>query len=231
MISMINEIIVNGQWSMINDVDTDLLLWLNSAHNAFFDVFMMLFTGKWIWVPMYLSLAYLLLKNMTAKQAMMCIVAIALVIVVTDQMSSSLIRHAVGRLRPANLENPISSMVHIVDGYRGGRYGFPSSHAANSFGLVFFLYFLMRRSPLPAFMMVWAIVNCYSRIYLGVHYPGDILCGALVGLLGATIVWLIYRRLTKQEALSEVRQWWVPIVVCLLTIVGISLYAYYSIQI
>ena len=231
MISMINEIIVNGQWSMINDVDTDLLLWLNSAHNAFFDVFMMFFTGKWIWVPMYLSLAYLLLKNMTAKQAMMCIVAIALVIVVTDQMSSSLIRHAVGRLRPANLENPISSMVHIVDGYRGGRYGFPSSHAANSFGLVFFLYFLMRRSPLPAFLMVWAIVNCYSRIYLGVHYPGDILCGALVGLLGATIVWLIYRRLTKQEALSEVRQWWVPIVVCLLTIVGISLYAYYSIQI
>ena len=231
MISMINEIIVNGQWSMINDVDTDLLLWLNSAHNAFFDVFMMLFTGKWIWIPMYLSLAYLLLKNMTAKQAMMCIVAIALVIVVTDQMSSSLIRHAVGRLRPANLENPISSMVHIVDGYRGGRYGFPSSHAANSFGLVFFLYFLMRRSPLPAFLMVWAIVNCYSRIYLGVHYPGDILCGALVGLLGATIVWLIYRRLTKQEALSEVRQWWVPIVVCLLTIVGISLYAYYSIQI
>lgn len=231
MISMINEIIVNGQWAMINDVDTDLLLWLNSAHNAFFDVFMMLFTGKWIWIPMYLSLAYLLLKNMTAKQAMMCIVAIALVIVVTDQMSSSLIRHAVGRLRPANLENPISDMVHIVDGYRGGRYGFPSSHAANSFGLVFFLYFLMRRSPLPAFMMVWAIVNCYSRIYLGVHYPGDILCGALVGLLGATIVWLIYRRLTKQEALSEVRQWWVPIVVCLLTIVGISLYAYYSIQI
>lgn len=231
MISMINEIIVNGQWTMINDVDTDLLLWLNSAHNAFFDVFMMLFTGKWIWIPMYLSLAYLLLKNMTAKQAMMCIVAIALVIVVTDQMSSSLIRHAVGRLRPANLENPISSMVHIVDGYRGGRYGFPSSHAANSFGLVFFLYFLMRRSPLPAFLMVWAIVNCYSRIYLGVHYPGDILCGALVGLLGATIVWLIYRRLTKQEALSEVRQWWVPIVVCLLTVVGISLYAYYSIQI
>lgn len=231
MISMINEIIVDGQWAMINDVDTDLLLWLNSAHNAFFDVFMMLFTGKWIWVPMYLSLAYLLLKNMTAKQAMMCIVAIALVIVVTDQMSSSLIRHAVGRLRPANLENPISDMVHIVDGYRGGRYGFPSSHAANSFGLVFFLYFLMRRSPLPAFMMVWAIVNCYSRIYLGVHYPGDILCGALVGLLGATIVWLIYRRLTKQEALSEVRQWWVPIVVCLLTVVGISLYAYYSIQI
>ncbi|MCR5573516.1 MAG: phosphatase PAP2 family protein [Bacteroidaceae bacterium] len=231
MISMINEIIVNGQWSMINDVDTDLLLWLNSAHNAFFDVFMMLFTGKWIWIPMYLSLAYLLLKNMTAKQAMMCIVAIALVIVVTDQMSSSLIRHAVGRLRPANLENPISDMVHIVDGYRGGRYGFPSSHAANSFGLVFFLYFLMRRSPLPAFMMVWAIVNCYSRIYLGVHYPGDILCGALVGLLGATIVWLIYRRLTKQEALSEVRQWWAPIVVCLLTVVGISLYAYYSIQI
>ena len=143
-------------------------------------------------------------------------------------MSSSLIRHAVGRLRPANLDNPISDLVHVVNGYRGGRYGFPSSHAANSFGLVFFLFFLMRKSPLPAIMTVWAIVNCYSRIYLGVHYPGDILCGSLVGLLGAAIVWLVYRKLTKQGALTEVRQWWVPCLMLAVIIVGISLYALYS---
>ncbi|MBR1541986.1 MAG: phosphatase PAP2 family protein [Bacteroidaceae bacterium] len=210
------------------NVDTDFLLYLNGFYNEFFDTFMFLFSGKWIWIPMYLALAYVLFRNMTPKQAVGCIVAIALVIVVTDQMSSSLIRHAVGRLRPANLENPISDLVHVVNGYRGGRYGFPSSHAANSFGLVFFLFFLMRKSPLPAIMTLWAIVNCYSRIYLGVHYPGDILCGSLVGLLGAAIVWLVYRKLTKQGALTEVRQWWVPCLMLAVIIVGISLYALYS---
>ncbi len=210
------------------NVDTDFLLYLNGFYNEFFDTFMFLFSGKWIWIPMYLALAYVLFRNMTPKQAVGCIVAIALVIVVTDQMSSSLIRHAVGRLRPANLDNPISDLVHVVNGYRGGRYGFPSSHAANSFGLVFFLFFLMRKSPLPAIMTVWAIVNCYSRIYLGVHYPGDILCGSLVGLLGAAIVWLVYRKLTKQGALTEVRQWWVPCLMLAIIIVGISLYALYS---
>ena len=212
------------------NIDSDLLLWLNGAHNAFFDTFMMLFTGRFIWVPMYLALTYVLFRNMTPKQALMCLVAIALVIVIADQMSSSLIRHSVGRLRPANLENPISNMVHIVDGYRGGRYGFPSIHAANSFGLAFFLLFLLRRSPIPTFIILWAIVNCYSRIYLGVHYPGDILCGTLVGLVAATVVWFIYKKLTRRTYLYEVRQWWVPVVVGLLTIIGISLYSYYVIN-
>lgn len=212
------------------NIDSDLFLWLNGAHNAFFDTFMMLFTGRFIWVPMYLALTYVLFRNMTPKQALMCLVAIALVIVIADQMSSSLIRHSVGRLRPANLENPISNMVHIVDGYRGGRYGFPSSHAANSFGLAFFLLFLLRRSPIPTFIILWAIVNCYSRIYLGVHYPGDILCGTLVGLVAATVVWFIYKKLTRRTYLYEVRQWWVPVVVGLLTIIGISLYSYYVIN-
>ncbi len=212
------------------NIDSDLLLWLNGAHNAFFDTFMMLFTGRFIWVPMYLALTYVLFRNMTPKQALMCLVAIALVIVIADQMSSSLIRHSVGRLRPANLENPISNMVHIVDGYRGGRYGFPSSHAANSFGLAFFLLFLLRRSPIPTFIILWAIVNCYSRIYLGVHYPGDILCGTLVGLVAATVVWFIYKKLTRRTYLYEVKQWWVPVVVGLLTIIGISLYSYYVIN-
>ena len=227
--SLITEITVNGQWSMVNDLDTSVLLYLNGLHNAFFDSFMMLFTNKWIWVPFYLSLVYVLWKNMTPKQTLMCLVAIALLIVLSDQMSSHFIRHAVGRLRPANLDNPISDLVHIVDGYRGGKYGFPSSHAANSFGLVFFLLFLLRRSPLPVLLMVWAIVNCYSRIYLGVHYPGDILCGTLVGLVAAIVVWMIYKKLSKQDSLPEVKQWWVPCLTMFVLVVGISLYSFYSI--
>ena len=135
MINMINEImlgldwsIVNCQLSIVNDVDTDLLLWFNGAHNAFFDAFMTLFTNKWMWVPMYLALIYVFFKNMAPKNAVACVVAIIVMVALSDQLSSAVIRQAVGRLRPSNLDNPISDLVHIVDGYRGGKYGFPSSH-------------------------------------------------------------------------------------------------------
>ena len=205
------------------NIDSDLLLWLNGAHNAFFDAFMMLFTNKFIWVPMYLALAYLLFRNMSLKQVVMCLVAIALLIVITDQMSSSLIRYAVGRLRPANLENPISDMVHIVDGYRGGRYGFPSSHAANSFGLAFFLLYLFRRSPIPVFIMVWAIFNSYTRIYLGVHYPGDLFVGMIVGFVGATMCYYVFRHFTGHQPQGDVRQLYIPLSIGMITIVVIAL--------
>ena len=171
------------------NIDSDLLLWINGAHNAFFDAFMMLFTNKFIWVPMYLALAYLLFRNMSLKQEVMCLVAIALLVVITDQMSSSLIRYAVGRLRPANLENPISDMVHIVDGYRGGRYGFPSSHAANSFGVAIIAGLIMKHRTVLWSMLGWAVLQSFSRIYLGVHYPGDALGGAVLGVVAALLVY------------------------------------------
>ena len=251
MISMINEImlgldwsivndqlsivngqlsIVNGQLSIVNDIDSDLLLWLNGAHSAFFDAFMTLFTKKWMWVPMYLALVYVFFKNMTPKNAVACVVAVIVMVALSDQLSSTLIRQAVGRLRPSNLDNPISNLVHIVDDYRGGKYGFPSSHAANSFALAFFLCYLFRRNPLPAFIMVWAIINCYTRIYLGVHYPGDILCGALVGLFAATLLWFIYKWHTKQEPIQDVKHAWMPMVVCILVVVGIAIYSSYLIS-
>lgn len=84
-------------------------------------------------------------------------------------------------LRPSNPENPLSEMVHIVGGYRGGSYGFPSCHAANSFALASFLILLFANRKLSLFIFVWAVLNSYSRVYLGVHYPGDLLVGAIIG--------------------------------------------------
>lgn len=86
-----------------------------------------------------------------------------------------------GRLRPSNPENPLSEMVHIVGGYRGGSYGFPSCHAANSFALASFLILLFANRKLSLFIFAWAVLNSYSRVYLGVHYPGDLLVGAIIG--------------------------------------------------
>ena len=78
-------------------------------------------------------------------------------------------------------ENPIVDLAHIVNGYRGGSYGFPSCHAANSFGLAMYVVFLFRKRWLSVFIITWAVLNCYTRIYLGVHYPGDLIVGHLVG--------------------------------------------------
>lgn len=171
--------------------DADLLLALNGLHAPFWDPFMYVYSDKMTWAFMYAVLVLVLFRNMGWKRLLLLAVFIALTITLADQTSSSLIRHQVARLRPANLENPLSSLVHIVNGYRGGRYGFPSSHAANSFALVAFLALLFKRKGMTVYLVLWAILNCYSRIYLGVHYPGDILVGTLLGLLVGTFTyWL-----------------------------------------
>ena len=153
----------------LNTIDTQVFLALNGLHAPYFDVFMKLFTGKWIWVPMYAAVLFAV------------VVCVALAITIADQVCATLIRPEVCRLRPSNPENPLSEMVHIVGGYRGGSYGFPSCHAANSFALASFLILLFANRKLSLFIFAWAVLNSYSRVYLGVHYPGDLLVGAIIG--------------------------------------------------
>ena len=163
------------------NIDTQIFLFFNSLHLPFFDHFMMTFSGKWIWVPMYVSILYILFRRYDWKVAMCYTFSISLVIVCSDQLCATFIRPWVERLRPTHIDNPISDFVHVVDGYRGGKYGFPSCHAANSFALASFLAFLFANRRFTIFILLWAFVNSYSRLYLGVHYPGDLIIGAIVG--------------------------------------------------
>lgn len=165
----------------LNTIDTQVFLALNGLYAPYFDVFMKLFTGKWIWVPMYAAVLFAVVRNYRWRQTLAVLVCVALAITIAYQVCATLIRPEVCRLRPSNPENPLSEMVHIVGGYRGGSYGFPSCHAANSFALASFLTLLFANRKLSLFIFAWAVLNSYSRVYLGVHYPGDLLVGAIIG--------------------------------------------------
>lgn len=182
----------------LSDIDARLLLIVNGAHSPFFDAVMWCISGRWVWVPFYAVLAYLLFRRMSWKRASICLVTIGLIILAADQTCASLIRPEIGRLRPANLNNPLSSFVHVVNGYRGGRYGFPSCHAANTFALAVFMSLVIRHKWFTVMMFSWAFVVSYSRMYLGVHYFGDLFCGATIGSLFAVLFYYLQNYLFKR---------------------------------
>lgn len=182
----------------LSDIDARLLLIVNGAHSPFFDSVMWCISGRWIWVPFYAVLAYLLFRRMSWKRASLCLVTIGLIILAADQTCATLIRPEIGRLRPANLNNPLSSFVHVVNGYRGGRYGFPSCHAANTFALAVFMSLVIRHKLFTVMMFSWAFVVSYSRMYLGVHYFGDLFCGATIGSLFAVLFYYLQNYLFKR---------------------------------
>lgn len=165
----------------LQQIDTEIFLALIGANCPWLDNFMWYFSGKWIWIPLYVAIAAAIVYRYGWLRAIGLLIVIGLIITVCDQLCGHWVRDSIQRLRPSNLSNPISDMVHIVNGNRAGAYGFPSCHAANSFALATFISLLMRNRAVTAIMLLWAIVTAYSRIILGVHYPGDLLAGAIAG--------------------------------------------------
>jgi undecaprenyl-diphosphatase len=169
----------------------DPFLWLNSHHNAFFDEFMSIYSGKAVWIPFALTALIVFTFKTKKLEALLVVLAIVLVCTLCDQISASLIKPMCERLRPTHYPG-IAEMVHTVDNYRGGRYGFISAHSANGFGVATFTSLLFRYKLLTFTLFFWATITAYSRIYLGVHFISDVLGGIIVGMLIAWAVYTLY---------------------------------------
>ncbi len=179
----------------LTSLDNQFLLFFNGNHTPFLDELMSLITGKWIWIPFYLMLIDLLFKKLGPKKAGLTLLAVVLAIVMTDQICASLIRPVVGRLRPCNPDNPIFQYITIVKEIHPGGYSWPSCHAANTFALATLLSLVFRSKIFTSGIFFWAIMVSVSRLYLGVHYPTDILCGAAFGSFFGFLSLVIVNRL------------------------------------
>lgn len=177
----------------INELDTRLFLYLNGKHNAFFDPVMYWTSHKLFWIPFYALLVYIIIKEYK-RNSLHIFVAIAILITLCDQISSHLIKQCVKRLRPSH-DPALEGLVHLSAAGPGGKYGFVSSYAANAFGLAVFLILLLpkRYNVLKWVLLFWACLVSYSRIYVGVHYPADVVAAGVLGAMLAYLVFLVYR--------------------------------------
>lgn len=192
--------------SLLSEADRMILLAANSLHTPTLDSLMWEISRKWTWVPLYILLSAFVFRKYNTAGGIVCLLIIAAMITATDQTCAGIIRPVVCRLRPSSPDNPLSSLLHLVNDYRGGRFGFPSCHAANTFALALFLSLLFKNSPFTIAIISWSLLVSYSRLYLGVHYPSDILGGILIGALFAIISHSIMTNsshlLTKSNLLS-----------------------------
>lgn len=185
------------------EFDRQLLLFLNGSSSLYLDGLVRTLTNALTWVPLYVSLFYLVIKNNDTATQILLVVACAVVcLLLTGTIDDTIVKPLVARWRPTH-DPVIGSMVDIVNGYRGGRFGFFSAHACNTFGIAVFFCWLVRSRLLSTALVLWSLVNCWTRLYLGVHFPGDILCGLLWGAIGASLAYLLYHRLRLRLTVSR----------------------------
>jgi undecaprenyl-diphosphatase len=184
--------------------DEQLFLFLNGDGGYWLDRFMWFSSGKFSWLPIYVVLLFLLYKKLGAKGLLWLIPVLVLCITANDQLASSVFKHWIQRLRPSH-EPHLANFIHLVHGsngelYFGGKYGFYSSHAANNAGVLTLVLLLIRpvKNWVTAALVAWVLLIGYSRIYLGVHYPGDILMGFGMGTLLGLMFYSIYLQIPEK---------------------------------
>ena len=188
-------------------IDQQWLLAINGWHSEWADMLMWYISKSTTWLPLYALLVGLIVYRFGILSPSLCregrrgssllrvliiLAGFAVAVGVSDFVSSGIIKPWVCRLRPTH-EPALAGMLHLVNGYTGGLYGFVSSHAANTMACALLFSLLYRNKYATIGLLLWVALNCYSRMYLGVHYPGDIIGGLLVGALFAGQVYAVVR--------------------------------------
>ena len=192
-------------------IDQQWLLAINGWHSEWADILMWYISKSTTWLPLYALLVGLIVYRFGILSPSLCkegrrgssllrvliiLAGFAVAVGVSDFVSSGIIKPWVCRLRPTH-EPALAGMLHLVNGYTGGLYGFVSSHAANTMACALLFALLYRNKYATVGLMLWVALNCYSRMYLGVHYPADIIGGLAIGALMATLTYGMVRRLVE----------------------------------
>ena len=189
---------------MLLQLDQQLTLWLNGSQSLYLDQLAWTATQTATWIPLSILLFYLIIRNNDLPGIGGTLLALGLCILLADQMASTVFKPWVGRFRPTN-DPSLMYAVDVVNGYRGGKFGFFSSHAANTMAIATFLSLLVRQKSLSLWLYSWALLNCWTRVYLGVHYIGDLLTGTLWGLFVGWVVFKLWLRYCPGVSLRRER--------------------------
>lgn len=185
----------------IIELDRAITLALNGSDSLFLDGVVNTYTSMVVWIPVALSLIFIVLRSNSKREVLFILLMLVLTVVATDQVSSSIFKPMFHRFRPTQ-DPEILNLVDTVNGYRGGQFGFISSHAANSFGIVTYFIWLFRNKWFSCSAILFAVLNCLTRTYLGVHFFGDILCGSVAGIIIGTVFYWILRACTFKNSES-----------------------------
>lgn len=183
--------------SVLEQLDQQATLALNGSHSLFWDNVMLFMTETHAWVLVFASLLVVILRNNSLRGALIILVAMALLLALTDALCSGWVKPTVARWRPT--QDPfLMYEMDVVAGRRGGNYGFFSGHACNTFSQALFLALLLRHTPATITVYVWAALHTFTRLYLGVHYVGDVLVGAAVGSVLGLLMYALYERVRRR---------------------------------
>ena len=201
---MLSELLLAAEdfGTYIISLDKEWLLAVNGSDSLYLDRLSRVLTTAITWLPLYISLFVVVLHNNdNFRKVILVLAGAGLCVFLAGALDDWFVKPGVARWRPTH-DPEIGMLVDVVDGYRGGSYGFFSAHASNTFSVAIYFCWLIRSQLLSSALVIWSLTNCWTRMYLGVHFPGDILVGLIWGFIVGSFVYFLYYRLTRKMTIS-----------------------------